>query len=84
MSVLDACWEKLGPLNDIDVAADLVRAVDFVLLAIGQAAGYIQARAPRRSPENYLAEFRESECKRSRHLEHDAGDLRRNGVALRL
>ncbi|KAK4097639.1 hypothetical protein N658DRAFT_569223 [Parathielavia hyrcaniae] len=73
--------KKLGSLPDTDVAADLVRALDFVPLAISQAAAYIQARAPRSSPEKYLAEFRESERKRSKLLEHDAGDVRRDGGA---
>ena len=71
--------KKLGSLPDIDVAADLVRVLDLVPLAISQAAAYIQARAPRSSPEKYLVEFRESERKRRRLLEHDAGDLRRDG-----
>ncbi|KAK4148826.1 kinesin light chain [Chaetomidium leptoderma] len=73
--------KKLGSLPDTDVAADLVQALDLVPLAISQAAAYIQARAPRSSPEKYLAEFREGERKRSRLLEHDAGDLRRDGGA---
>jgi hypothetical protein len=46
-----------------------------------QAAAHIQARAPRSSPEKYLAEFRESERKRSKLLEHDTGDIRRDGGA---
>ncbi|KAK3902308.1 kinesin light chain [Staphylotrichum tortipilum] len=71
--------KKLESLSDADVAADLVLALDLVPLAISQAAAYIRAKAPRSSPEKYLAEFRESERKRSRHLEHDAGDLRREG-----
>ena len=73
--------KKLGSLPDADVAADLVRSLDFVPLAMIQAAAYIQARAPLSSPEKYLAEFREGERKRSRLLEHDAGDLRRDGGA---
>ncbi|KAK3898337.1 hypothetical protein C8A05DRAFT_47313 [Staphylotrichum tortipilum] len=73
--------KKLGSLPDTDVAADLVRMLDFVPLAISQAAAYMQARAPRSSPEKYLREFRESERKRSKLLEHDAGDLRRDGGA---
>ncbi len=75
--------KKLGSPSDIDVAVatDLIQALDLVPLAISQAAAFIQARAPRSSPEKYLAEFREGEHKRSRLLEHDAGDLRRNGGA---
>ena len=73
--------KKLGSLPDADVATDLVRSLDFVPLAMSQAAAYIQARAPLSSPEKYLAEFREGERKRSRLLEHHAGDLRRDGGA---
>jgi tetratricopeptide (TPR) repeat protein len=70
---------KLGSLPDLDVAADLVDALDLVPLAISQAAAYIRARAPRTSPSKYLADFRASEKKKSKLLEHDAGDLRRDG-----
>ncbi|KAK5652950.1 hypothetical protein OQA88_9429 [Cercophora sp. LCS_1] len=73
--------KKLGSLSDPDVAADLVQALDLVPLAISQAAAYIQARAPRSSPEKYLAEFRANEGKRAMLLEYDAGDLRRDGGA---
>jgi tetratricopeptide (TPR) repeat protein len=73
--------KKLGLLPDTDVAADLVQALDLVPLAVSQAAAYIQARAPRSSPEKYLAEFRENERQRTRLLGHDAGDLRRDGGA---
>jgi tetratricopeptide (TPR) repeat protein len=74
--------KKLGSLPAAtDVAADLVQALDLVPLAISQAAAYIQARAPRSSPEKYLAEFRENERKRTRLLGYDAGDLRRDGGA---
>ncbi|KAK4451207.1 kinesin light chain [Podospora aff. communis PSN243] len=73
--------KKLGSLPDTDVAAELVQALDLVPLAISQAAGYIQARAPRSSPEKYLAEFRENERNRARLLGYDGGDLRRDGGA---
>ncbi|KAK4207231.1 hypothetical protein QBC37DRAFT_392927 [Rhypophila decipiens] len=73
--------KKLGPLPDMDVATDLVQALDLVPLAISQAAAYIQARAPWSSPEKYLSEFRKSERRRSKLLQYDAGDLRRDGGA---
>ncbi|WPJ61335.1 hypothetical protein SMAC4_13446 [Sordaria macrospora] len=73
--------KKLGSVLDNNVAVNLVQALDFVPLAISQAAAYIQARAPRSSPEKYLAEFRESERNRSKLLQYDGGDLRRDGGA---
>ncbi|KAH6840587.1 P-loop containing nucleoside triphosphate hydrolase protein [Chaetomium sp. MPI-CAGE-AT-0009] len=71
--------KKLGSRPDPDVAANLVNALDYVPLAITQAAAYIRARAPRTSPSKYLADFRASEGKKSKLLEYDAGDLRRDG-----
>ncbi|KAK4243178.1 kinesin light chain, partial [Corynascus novoguineensis] len=73
--------KKLGSLPDTDTAAGLVQALDLVPLAISQAAAYIQRRAPRSSPEKYLAEFRESERNKSRLLQYDDGDIRRDGGA---
>ena len=70
--------KRLGSFSNEDVAADLVRALDYIPLAISQAAAYIQAREPRSSLQKYLAEFRESERKKAWLLGHDAGDLRRD------
>ncbi|KAL6409895.1 hypothetical protein AUP68_06297 [Ilyonectria robusta] len=72
---------RLGSLSDASAAADLVQALDFIPLAISQAAAYIRSRAPRTSLERYLTEFQESESKRTRLLSHDADHLRRDGGA---
>ncbi|PCD20336.1 hypothetical protein AU210_016203 [Fusarium oxysporum f. sp. radicis-cucumerinum] len=69
---------RLGTISDANAAADLVRSLDLVPLAISQAAAYIQMRAPRTSLVQYLNEFRQSESKRVKLLSHDAGDLRRD------
>ncbi|KAF5240546.1 hypothetical protein FANTH_9517 [Fusarium anthophilum] len=69
---------RLGPLSDVNAAAELVRSLDFIPLAISQAAAYIQMRAPRTSLKQYLNEFRQSENKRVRLLSHEVGDLRRD------
>ncbi|SPO02487.1 uncharacterized protein DNG_05160 [Cephalotrichum gorgonifer] len=47
--------KKLGLISDVG-AVDLVEVLDCVLLAISQAAAYIQARAPRSSVENLMPE----------------------------
>ena len=73
--------KKLELPQNVGAAMDLVKALDNVPLAITQAAAYIQAREPRSSVSRYLEEFRESERKKTRLLEHDAGDLRRDGGA---
>lgn len=72
---------RLGPLANVSMAADLVKALEYIPLAISQAGAYIQARMPRTSVQKYLAEFRDSEKKRAKLLGHEAGDLRRDGGA---
>jgi tetratricopeptide (TPR) repeat protein len=73
--------KKLDHLSDVHAAQNLVQALNLVPLAINQAAAYIKARSPRSSVEKYLADFCKSERKRVKLLEHDAGDLRRDGGA---
>ena len=78
---LSLLQKKIGPTTDSGAATELVRTLEYVPLAIHQAAAYIQSRAPRSSVEKYLADFQESESKRTKLLEHDGGDLRRDGSA---
>ncbi|KAJ4176011.1 hypothetical protein NW767_015588, partial [Fusarium falciforme] len=63
---------------DKDAAADLLRVLDYIPLAITQAAAYINRRAPRASVQTYLDAFRESDKKKGSLLNRDAGDLRRD------
>ncbi|WPJ65283.1 hypothetical protein SMAC4_13902 [Sordaria macrospora] len=72
---------KLSLLSDKDSAEELVRALEYVPLAISQAAAYIQRMSPRSSVKKYLAEFHKGESKRARLLSHDAGEFRREGGA---
>ncbi|KAI8716275.1 hypothetical protein NCS52_00920700 [Fusarium sp. LHS14.1] len=69
---------KLNGDFDKDAAADLLRALDYIPLAITQAAAYINRRAPRASVKTYLDAFRESDKKKGSLLNRDAGDLRRD------
>ncbi|CAI6060223.1 unnamed protein product [Clonostachys chloroleuca] len=71
--------KKIDVITDLGATTELVSALEYVPLAINQAAGYIQARAPRSSVQKYLADFRESERKRFILLGYDGGDLRRDG-----
>ncbi|RYP55594.1 hypothetical protein DL771_012348 [Monosporascus sp. 5C6A] len=73
--------KKVGDESDIVASKELVEALDFVPLAVIQAAAYIQMRAPRCSVTKYLADFQRSEQMRSGLLRHSAGDLRRDGGA---
>jgi tetratricopeptide (TPR) repeat protein len=73
--------KKLGPDIGRDNAPGLLNALDYMPLAITQAAAYIQQRAPRMSIKQYLEVFRKSERDRSRLLTKDLGDARRDGRA---
>ncbi|RKL05191.1 hypothetical protein BFJ70_g17144 [Fusarium oxysporum] len=69
---------KMNEDFDRDAAAELLRALDFIPLAIAQAAAYINRRAPRVSVKTYLDTFQESDGKKGSLLNRDAGDLRRD------
>lgn len=60
--------KKIGALSNRDTAGKLVAALDYVPLAISQAAGYIQSMTPRSSLEKYLSDFQKGERKRVRLL----------------
>ncbi|KAF5722407.1 kinesin light chain [Fusarium mundagurra] len=69
---------KLTVEFEHDAAVQLLQALDYIPLAISQAAAYINRRSPRESVESYLEAFKESDRKRSSLLEVDLGDLRRD------
>ncbi|KAF5696993.1 kinesin light chain [Fusarium globosum] len=69
---------KLTANFENDAAVKLLEALDYIPLAITQAAAYINRRAPRESVESYLKAFQESDQKRNSLLEIDLGDLRRD------
>ncbi|KAM6516645.1 hypothetical protein FALCPG4_014823 [Fusarium falciforme] len=61
--------------------SELVDVLNYMPLAITQAAAYIKRRGPRMSVSAYLDEFRRSDKKRANLLNRDAGDLRRDESA---
>ncbi|KAF9766796.1 hypothetical protein IL306_000734 [Fusarium sp. DS 682] len=69
---------KLDGDFDSDAATDLLRALDYIPLAITQAAAYINRRAPRVSVKTYLDTFRKSDKEKGNLLNREAGDLRRD------
>ncbi|KAK7182331.1 kinesin light chain [Paraphaeosphaeria sporulosa] len=73
--------KKLGVQGDNSDAAELVAALEYMPLAIVQAAAYISQRAPQHSVAKYLEEFRKSERKRSSLLTLNNGPLRRDWEA---
>jgi tetratricopeptide (TPR) repeat protein len=73
---------KLGAQGDDNSGiVELAAALEYMPLAIVQAAAYISRRAPRYSTAKYLEEFRKSERKRLSLLTNDNGQLRRDSQA---
>ncbi|KAH7016535.1 P-loop containing nucleoside triphosphate hydrolase protein, partial [Microdochium trichocladiopsis] len=73
--------KKLRDEYEEKAAALLSGALEYVPLAITQAAAYIVRRSPRISCSSYLEQFRKSEKKKESLLDRDLGDLRRDGMA---
>ncbi|CZR68212.1 related to kinesin light chain [Phialocephala subalpina] len=72
---------KLGGHDDGDNAAELIAALEFMPLAIVQAAAYISEMAPRYSVREYLRDFQKSDRKRTSLLNHENEHLRRDPEA---
>ncbi|KAH8714901.1 Nephrocystin-3 [Beauveria bassiana] len=68
--------EKLTSSYKTATATDLIRCLDYIPLAVNQAAAYINRR--RISIHEYMERFKESDKKRIGLLKHDGGDIRRH------
>ncbi|KAM0168838.1 hypothetical protein ACHAPF_010602 [Botrytis cinerea] len=73
--------KKLEKCDNDDNTAELVEALEFMPLAIVQAASYISKRMPRYSLQDYLKDFRKSDRKRTSLLDRDSEQLRRDWEA---
>jgi hypothetical protein len=73
--------KKIGKQDDSKDIVELATALEFIPLAIVQAAAYISERAPRCSVQQYLKEFRMSDRKKTSLLNHEGGQLRRDWEA---
>ncbi|PQE31720.1 hypothetical protein CJF32_00001045 [Rutstroemia sp. NJR-2017a WRK4] len=73
--------KKLGRCNESNDAIELVTALEFMPLAIVQAAAYICQRAPRYSVQDYLRDFQKSDRKRMSLLNFEGERLRRDWEA---
>jgi hypothetical protein len=73
-------WHDDGS-DDGDVATELLVALEFMPLAIIQAAAYISRRKLRYSVRKYLQDFRESDRKRTSLLDYNSRQLRRDREA---
>ncbi|OSS43475.1 hypothetical protein B5807_11954 [Epicoccum nigrum] len=72
---------KLKALGNSSKTVELVAVLEYMPLAIVQAAAYISSRLPRYSVAKYLVEYRKSEQKRTSLLNFDKGRLRRDWEA---
>jgi hypothetical protein len=73
--------KKLGAEEDDGDIVELAAALEYMPLALVQAAAYIWQSAPRCSVAQYLKEFRRSESEKTSLLDHEAGQLRRDPEA---
>ncbi|KAF2196192.1 putative kinesin [Delitschia confertaspora ATCC 74209] len=73
--------KKLGGNIDNDKIAELAAALEFMPLALVQAAAYIRQRAPRYSVQQYLEQFYRNDRKRTNLLDYDGDHLRRDEEA---
>jgi tetratricopeptide (TPR) repeat protein len=73
--------KKLGVEEDDGNVVELAAALEYMPLALVQAAAYIRQCAPRCQVAHYLEEFRRSESEKTSLLNHEAGQLRRDPEA---
>lgn len=73
--------KKLGPLDQGDDTMELAAALEYMPLAIVQAAAYISQRAPRCSVQRYLEDYRKSDREKTSLLNYEGGQLRRDWEA---
>jgi tetratricopeptide (TPR) repeat protein len=73
--------KKLGKQDERKDVVELAAALEFMPLAIVQAAAYISQRAPRCSIRQYIKQFHRSDKGKTTLLNHEGGNLRRDWEA---
>jgi hypothetical protein len=68
--------KKLGIQENSDNTEELTEALEFMPLAIVQAAAYVKQRAPRSLVKQYLKQFQKSNRQKLSLLDHEGGQLR--------
>jgi tetratricopeptide (TPR) repeat protein len=74
--------DELIGISDVTDVAELATALDYMPLALVQAAAYIRKRAPRCSVRQYLDEYRDGDNRKASLLKQAAGHLRRDETAI--
>ncbi|CZR51282.1 related to kinesin light chain [Phialocephala subalpina] len=72
---------KLSTKSDREYIVELVAALEFMPLAVVQAAAYINQRTPRCSVRQYIEKFQKTDRNKTSLLAHEAGHLRRDREA---
>jgi tetratricopeptide (TPR) repeat protein len=72
---------KLGIPDKTEDIMELTAALEYMPLAIVQAASYIRQRAPRSSVRKYLQQLESSDYRKLNLLEHEEGQFRRDWEA---
>ena len=80
VELLDKKLESIKQMHEKD-RLELATALEFMPLAIVQAAAYISQRAPRYPMRQYLEDFRRSDRKKTSLLNNEGGQLRRDWEA---
>jgi hypothetical protein len=75
------CKKLRGLDEEDDSIAKLAVTLDYMPLALVQAAAYIRERAPRCSVRQYLEEYQQSDRRKTSLLNREAGHLRRDAAA---
>ena len=78
---LALCKKKLGIQSDKPAIAELATALEFMPLAIVQAAAYVKERTPRCSVRQYIEKLRKGDKAKTSLLNYDGGHLRRDWEA---
>ncbi|MCJ1251979.1 hypothetical protein MMC30_009217 [Trapelia coarctata] len=73
--------KKLGNQDNSNEVSKLAALLEFMPLAIVQAAAYISQQRPRYSVQQYLEDFRKSDGKKASLLNYEGGQLRRDWEA---
>ena len=73
--------KKLGQQEDSNNITELAAALEYMPLAMVQAAAYVSQRRPRFSVQQYLTDFRRNDHKKTSLLNSEGGQLRRDWEA---
>ena len=78
VALLQKKLEAVGGKNDLEDSEELAGVLEYMPLALVQAAAYIHQKGPKYSVQHYVAEFQRSDRRRTSLLNYEGGHLRRD------